>query len=111
MVADRTRELEEGKGRLQAILDNVPSAFVMLDPDGRIRTASAAFTSITGLVLGDVQDAEIGFVLRAAGLCTPKPAPGCRRPCGGEPCRRAHRAERVRALPGARDDTDHGKGR
>ena len=69
MVEDRTQELEEGKGRLQAILDNVPSAFVMLDPAGRIRTASAAFTSITGLVLGDVKNREIGAVLRSAGLC------------------------------------------
>ena len=69
MVEDRTRELEEGRARLQAILDNVPSAFVMLDPEGRIRTASATFTSITGLVLGDVQNLEIGSVLRSAGLC------------------------------------------
>ena len=69
MVDDRTRELEEGKGRLQAILDNVPSAFVMLDPGGRIQTASAAFTSITGLVLDDVRGEESRSAFRAAGLC------------------------------------------
>ena len=69
MVDHRTRELEEGKGRLQAILDNVPSAFVMLDPAGRIQTASAAFTSITGLVLDNVRGEDSRSVFRAAGLC------------------------------------------
>ena len=69
MVDDRTRELEEGKGRLQAILDNVPSAFVMLDPEGRIRTASAAFTSVTGLMPGGVLGKDSRSVFRAAGLC------------------------------------------
>ncbi len=81
MVEDRTRELEEGKGRLQAILDNVPSAFVMLDPSGRIRTASAAFTSITGRPLAEVQNMEIGAVLGRAGFCThPPPGQGVRPP-------------------------------
>jgi PAS domain S-box-containing protein len=69
MVDARTRELEEGKGRLQAILDNVPSAFVMLDTQGRIRTASAAFSSITGLMPGDVLGKESRSVFREAGLC------------------------------------------
>jgi PAS domain S-box-containing protein len=69
MVDDRTREIEEGKGRLQAILDNVPSAFVMLDPGGRIQTASAAFTSITGLKLGEVRGQDSNSVFHAAGLC------------------------------------------
>jgi PAS domain S-box-containing protein len=69
MVDNRTRELEEGKGRLQAILDNVPSAFVMLDPEGRIQRASAAFTSVTGLVLGEVRGQDGRSVFRAAGLC------------------------------------------
>jgi PAS domain S-box-containing protein len=69
MVGDRTRELGEEKGRLQAILDNVPSAFVMLDPDGRIRTASAAFSSITGLELAGVRGKDIDAVLEGAGLC------------------------------------------
>ncbi|MBI2502106.1 MAG: PAS domain-containing protein, partial [Candidatus Latescibacteria bacterium] len=51
LVAERTRELSEEKGWLQAILDNVPSAFVMLDPDLTIRSASAAFERITGRAL------------------------------------------------------------
>jgi PAS domain S-box-containing protein len=69
MVDHRTRELKEGKGRLQAVLDNVPSAFVMLDPAGRIQTASAAFTSITGLELDNVRGEDSRSVFRASGLC------------------------------------------
>ena len=76
MVDHRTRELEEGKGRLQAILDNVPSAFVMLDPGGRIQTASAAFTSITGLMLDNVRGMDSRSVFRAAGLCRHGGMPG-----------------------------------
>jgi PAS domain S-box-containing protein len=55
LVTERTRELSEEKGRLQAILDNVPSAFVMLDPDLTIRSASAAFERITGRALEQVR--------------------------------------------------------
>lgn len=68
-VDHRTRELVEQKGQLQAILDNVPSAFVMLDGTGRIQTASAAFTLITGLRLENVQGKESIEVFRAQGLC------------------------------------------
>jgi PAS domain S-box-containing protein len=69
MVDHRTRELVDQKGKLQAILDNVPSAFVMLDGTGRIQTASEAFTSITGLSLEEVQGKESSVVLRTKGLC------------------------------------------
>jgi PAS domain S-box-containing protein len=75
MVDHRTRELTEKKGRLQAILDNVPSAFVMLDGNGRIQTASATFTSITGLSLDDVAGKESGSVFRGIGLCQMADAP------------------------------------
>jgi PAS domain S-box-containing protein len=54
---------------LQAVLDNVPSAFVMLDGNGRIQTASAAFTSITGLRLDDVQGMDGYDVFRTRGFC------------------------------------------
>ena len=84
MVDHRTRELEEGKGRLQAVLDNVPSAFVMLDPGGRIQTASAAFTSITGLVLDDVRGEDGRSVFRAAGLCLHAVEAGGRQPLAVE---------------------------
>ncbi len=69
MVDYRTRELTEKKSRLQVILDNVPSAFVMLDGNGRIQTASAAFTSITGLSLADVVGKESSSVFCGTGLC------------------------------------------
>jgi len=69
MVDHRTRELVDQKGKLQAILDNVPSAFVMLDGTGRIQTASAAFTSITGLSLPEVRGKESSEVFRAKGIC------------------------------------------
>jgi PAS domain S-box-containing protein len=69
MVDHRTRELLEQKGKVQAILDNVPSAFVMLDGAGRIQTASAAFTLITGLRVEDVQGKVSNEVLRERGLC------------------------------------------
>lgn len=48
MVRVRTREFEDEKNKLQAILDNVPSGFVLLDKEYRIQTASAALKSITG---------------------------------------------------------------
>jgi PAS domain S-box-containing protein len=69
MVDYRTKELTEKKGNLQVILDNVPSAFVMLDGSGRIQTASAAFASITGLSVEDVVGRESDAVFRSAGLC------------------------------------------
>jgi PAS domain S-box-containing protein len=53
MVHQRTRELLEEKTKLQLLLDNVPSAFVLLDPHFRILTVSAAFTRVTGLPLSD----------------------------------------------------------
>lgn len=49
MVLLRTKELLEEKTKLQLLLDNVPSAFVLLDRNFRILTVSAAFTRVTGL--------------------------------------------------------------
>ncbi len=68
-VDARTRELVMEKGKLQAILDNVPSAFVVLDRNNRIQTASAAFTSITGLSLDAVIGNDSRAVFRSNGLC------------------------------------------
>lgn len=48
MVKLRTKELESEKDKLQAILDNVPSGFMLLDKEYRIRSVSAAVKSITG---------------------------------------------------------------
>jgi PAS domain S-box-containing protein len=48
MVDSRTEELNHKKNELQMILDNVPSAFVMLDKALRIQSASAALKHISG---------------------------------------------------------------
>ncbi|HEX9006075.1 MAG TPA: HAMP domain-containing protein, partial [Bacteroidota bacterium] len=79
-VDARTRELVVEKGKLQAILDNVPSAFVVLDRNSRIQTASAAFTSITGLSLDAVIGQDSRAVLRDNALCQLAGDPGAAPP-------------------------------
>jgi PAS domain S-box-containing protein len=69
LVLLRTRELTEEKTKLQAILNNVPSAFVLLDKDYRIQTASATFTKVTGLQLDDVRGENCAFVFCNRGFC------------------------------------------
>lgn len=73
MVAQRTKELADEKAKLQAIIDNVPSAFVLLDRSFRIQTASASFAAITGLRLDDVRGADCRLVLSRAGMCEAPP--------------------------------------
>jgi PAS domain S-box-containing protein len=46
-VQGRTQELHNEKEKLQAILDNVPSAFILLDRDFKIKTTSAALRNIS----------------------------------------------------------------
>lgn len=48
LVSARTHELAEEKNKLQLILDNVPSAFLMLDAKLHIESASARFESLLG---------------------------------------------------------------
>ncbi len=74
MVEHRTRELLDQKEKLQAILDNVASAFVLLDKEFRIQTASAAFASITGLRQADVLEQDARDVLWKNGICRVNPA-------------------------------------
>ena len=69
MVQQRTRELTEEKTKLQAVLDNVPSAFVLLDKDYRIQTASAAFTAVTGFHLDDVRGKDCATIFCGDGFC------------------------------------------
>ncbi len=69
MVKERTRELSEEKNKLQAILDNIPSAFVVLDGDLCIRSASAAFESITGYRFEDVRGRNCCEVFIQGGFC------------------------------------------
>jgi PAS domain S-box-containing protein len=47
-VAERTKELFDEKSKLQTILDNVPSALLVLDRKLTIQTVSAAFAKVTG---------------------------------------------------------------
>lgn len=48
-VQERTQELRQEKDKLQAILDNVPSGFLLIDRDYKIISASAAMERIAGL--------------------------------------------------------------
>jgi PAS domain S-box-containing protein len=69
MVQQRTGELTEEKIKLQALLDNVPSAFVMLDREFRIQTASAAFSEITGKTLEEVEGQDCHAIFCQGGFC------------------------------------------
>lgn len=48
-VNERTGELQNEKEKMQAILDNVPSAFMLIDKECNILTASAAIKKIAGV--------------------------------------------------------------
>jgi PAS domain S-box-containing protein len=54
LVAARTEELSRERDKLRTILDNVPSAFLVLDRDLRILSASAAYHSLTGKAVEEV---------------------------------------------------------
>ena len=69
MVESRTEELYSEKSKLQAILDNVPSAFLLLDKDLRIQTASAAFRIITGYNIDDVKGENCNKIFGSTGIC------------------------------------------
>jgi PAS domain S-box-containing protein len=69
MVAQRTHELVEEKTKLQVILDNVPSGFVLLDRDLRIQTVSATFAAVTDRRFGDVRGMDCRSVFCKDGFC------------------------------------------
>lgn len=69
MVSSRTEELFAEKTKLQAILDNVPSAFLLLDKDLHIQTASAAFNGITGYKIDDVKGETCNKIFGNNGFC------------------------------------------
>ncbi len=69
IVAQRTHELVEEKTKLQVILDNVPSAFVLLDRDLRIQTVSATFAAVTDQRFGDVRGMDCRSVFCKDGFC------------------------------------------
>ena len=70
MVRQRTLELTEEKKKLQAILDNIPSAFILLDKELRIQTTSAAFSAVTGFPAQDVLQRDCSTVFCDQGFCT-----------------------------------------
>lgn len=63
MVKERTCELEEEKNKLQVILDNAPSALILLDRNLKIQSVSAAYSTITRSSLEDIHG-------RTCTLCT-----------------------------------------
>ncbi len=74
MVLQRTSELTEEKAKLQAVLDNVPSALVLLDADLYIHTVSTAFSSLTDISAENVSgqflsDFFIGSDGHAGAIC------------------------------------------
>src|SRR5208283_4908898 len=69
MVHQRTRELLEEKTKLQALLDNVPSAFILLDKNFRIQTVSAAFEGLTHVALPDVRGKDCGHLFGNGDAC------------------------------------------
>ncbi len=69
MVNSRTEELSNEKSKLQTILDNVPSAFLILDRDLNIQAASEAIKKITGYHLDSVLGKNCGSVFDKNGFC------------------------------------------
>jgi PAS domain S-box-containing protein len=55
MVRERTWELEEEKSKLQVILNNVPSALILLDKNLCIQSVSAVYETITGNTVREVR--------------------------------------------------------
>ena len=53
-VRARTRELRSEKDKLQAVLDNVSSALILLDEDRNVISASAGTESVLGIAAADV---------------------------------------------------------
>ncbi len=68
-VAERTKELSEEKSKLQTILDNVPSALLVLDRKLRIQTVSAAFSKVTGFQPDEVIGKNCRDFFCGAGFC------------------------------------------
>lgn len=69
MVKQRTAELSEEKVKLQAILDHVPSAIVLIDREFRIQSASAAFSKITGHRFEEVRGSDCKTAFSRSGFC------------------------------------------
>ncbi len=62
-VIERTSELNSEKEKIQVILDNVPSAFLLIDSDQKILTASAAIKEIAGVEPQDIVNKNCSSVI------------------------------------------------
>jgi PAS domain S-box-containing protein len=69
MVNSRTKELFEEKSKLQTILDNLPSAFLVLDKQLNIQTASMALKKITGYSEDSVIGKNCSSLFDESGIC------------------------------------------
>ena len=74
IVQQRTSELQEEKDKLRAILDNVPSAFLLLDKELRIQLASSNFEKVVGWKVGLVQGECCSMSLWEQDFCHHCPA-------------------------------------
>jgi PAS domain S-box-containing protein len=68
-VQERTRELQDEKNKLRIILDNVPSAFILLSSDRTVLTASSALKSLTGHSPGEAIGKKCYEVLGSINDC------------------------------------------
>lgn len=68
-VSARTKELKGEKEKLQAIIDNVPSAFILLDQNFKIKTASTALAVLSNYKIEDALSLPCYTVFGEKGFC------------------------------------------
>jgi len=68
-VIERTSELNNEKEKIQVILDNVPSAFLLIDNDQKILTASAAIKDIAGVDPQTIINKNCSLILGSDLIC------------------------------------------
>lgn len=69
-VHERTSELQNEKEKMQVILDNVPSAFMLIDKECKILTASAAIKKIAGVDPSEIIGKKCTSVFENEWLCS-----------------------------------------
>lgn len=73
-VRQRTKELRAEKDKLQAILDHVPSGFILLDRSFKILSASSELQSITGKPVKDILGRRCYEILGDGRVCPDCPS-------------------------------------
>jgi PAS domain S-box-containing protein len=76
MVDQRTEELKGETEKLQAVLDNVPSAFLLLDEECRILSASEAIREIAGVIPDEIVGEKCFDVFSERSFCKNCPMEG-----------------------------------